>query len=137
MKEDKIFKYIGIILLSIIISLLIVIIVEINSLQETIDISKNLIITAAKENSTITLKEIYNELINVIERVLGFNYISDESLYIEKSKNMKIIRDETENRLENTLWNFKKKFMIIGLILLFLLIFPFEKYTKENRKVDQ
>lgn len=56
--KDKIFKYICIILLSIIIILLIVIILKINSLEETIDIAKNLIITATKENSTITLKEI-------------------------------------------------------------------------------
>lgn len=135
--KDKIFKYICIILLSIIIILLIVIIVKINSLQETIDIAKNLIITATKENSTITLKEIYNELINVIERVLGFNYISDESLYIEKSKNMQIIRDETEteNRLWN--WNITKKLFIIWFILLHKIISFILIFSKENRKVDQ
>lgn len=135
--KDKIFKYICIILLSIIIILLIVIIVKINSLQETIDIAKNLIITATKENSTITLKEIYNELINVIERVLGFNYISDESLYIEKSKNMQIIRDETEteNRLWN--WNITKKLFIIWFILLHKIISFILIFFLENRKVDQ
>lgn len=135
--KDKIFKYICIILLSIIIILLIVIIVKINSLEETIDIAKNLIITATKENSTITLKEIYNELINVIERVLGFNYISDESLYIEKSKNMQIIRDETEteNRLWN--WNITKKLFIIWFILLHKIISFILIFFLENRKVDQ